>query len=647
MVHGRLGVIAVCMVCLSILTMWAQTVTGFGPIDDHRFISTIFLGKDFGIYVMPELGRFIPLTSQEYVIASNIFGTSAHLFHIISAIKVFLCGGLLLLCLVKIKASNATVVVLWVCAIFSIGLANATIRLQIGEINVLLLLLGFIWAALTLDRTSHFSSTKRALTGFCGLTALALSFLYKELAFVFALAFGTAELVRYYRQTRHGVPWWPWGVVIFGICYIAIYGAWRFNQVTGSYTSFYSTTTWQVILKFCENDPFIIFIVLPLTAFRIFTVIRHPNKHTIYDSFLIASSSFVGMYLVLGIYNTYYFLPAYSFAVCGVAGVLTNHPKFRIKVLFLAGILCANTLPVAAADLQALKLIANNHDEFVRKISRWIKANPLPSAIPRNVFLAGVSPGSGVEVLVSLKIFLTSLGVPEQFVKIRATEPTNNPAISSFYGFGDDSKHPIEINDLLIMNPYHSVVRPPNMSPSYTEIYRSTSEWALPRQLGWHWLQLCLRSSADCMSRAYGNMQYIGYVALLAKRHIAPIVLAPLKSPAFHLSPANLDSRMKAGKLHKVNISVSNTGTETWPASGAIRPGPYVHLAYRWFSESGQMVLEGERFPFPEPIQPNDETNVSLYVKTPKKPGRYKLAISPVQEGVRWFSDIGQEIDVL
>jgi hypothetical protein len=48
-------------------------------------------------------------------------------------------------------------------------------------------------------------------------------------------------------------------------------------------------------------------------------------------------------------------------------------------------------------------------------------------------------------------------------------------------------------------------------------------------------------------------------------------------------------------------------------------------------------------------MQPKDRAKVSIILKTPKKRGKYKLVISPVQEHLRWFSNdatAGMEIEV-
>ncbi len=98
-------------------------------------------------------------------------------------------------------------------------------------------------------------------------------------------------------------------------------------------------------------------------------------------------------------------------------------------------------------------------------------------------------------------------------------------------------------------------------------------------------------------------------------------------------------------------MSIVNTGEETWPADGTVDKPMLVNLAYVWVHEDGKVALEGNRASFQEPIKKNDVAKVSILIKTPDQPGKYKLIISPVQEGNRWFysgnsSNIGKEIDI-
>lgn len=650
----RYVLLVFCVGSLAAFLSVAFSIYGLGPIDDHQFISTIFQGKNFHVCINPELGRFFPLTAQEYVLAAKIFEPSPHLLYVISGIKALFCGSLLLYCLILTRASNCAIAVLWGVVIFSIGFANSALKLNVGELNVLCLILFFIWSTLVSDKATPPLSIKHNIAAIGGLVAFTVALFYKELVFVFALAFGCAELLRYYRQNQARIPRRIWAPIIIGICYIVFYALWRALYTTGSYASFHSKTLWDIVQFYALNDPIIIFIVLPLTFFRAFLIIRDANRHTIFDSFLVAACAYTGAFLALRMSYTHYLLPAYGFAVCGLAGILVNQSSARLNtaVIVVAGLLGANTLPMAVSDMQYLRAIANNHYQFVHSISTWIRANPLPTAERRNIVLAGVSPGSGAEVMISLKTFLESLGVRGSSFEVCSTEPTDNKAISSFYGLKDESGYTPKIGDLLIFNPYQKIgLFPPLLSPSYREVYRSSSEWAVPRRAGWEWAKICLLSLPYCSSEISGSRLYTGYAAMLVTRKVAPVQLAPLIYPSYRVDYLSLPVRMRVGTARKLDVSIENTGQETWPANGTLSPGRFVHLSYIWINKKDKVALEGDRSAFLESIQPNDKTRVSIFLKTPKKPGKYKLVVSPVQEGVRWFytnngMDVAKEIDV-
>ena len=434
------------------------------------------------------------------------------------------------------------------------------------------------------------------------------------------------------------------------LLYIVSYIIWRYIYATGSYAGFHTTSPWQVLALFAINDPFIIFGVLPVTAYRVAVILRHPEQYSIYDSFLLAGSAYTAAFMLLAIFNTYYLLPAYAFSACGLAGILAGyfHKTVQRVILTLVLLFTVNSFPMALSDIQMQKLIVSSHFQFVEFLSKWLQEDTEAVQHPRNLVLAGVSPGTGVEILVSLKTYLISLGTPQSYFEVKATEPNDNKIISNFYGFKGENGYKPEVNDLLVFNPYQQVVVRPPQAPSYKEIYRSASEWALPRWMAWHWIKFCIVSRAGCEARLADNMRYAGYAAMLVSRKTAPPTEAwPLEAPAYRLGSFNLAVRMKSGSTRKLEVLVQNTGTETWPADGILRSGMFVNMAYRWFDYNNRIVLGGDRVPFPEPMRPNDLARVSIIIKTPVSPGKYKLAIGPVQEGVRWFAGSDEtEIDV-
>ena len=645
-----------CAVSLVALVALALTVDGLGPIDDHQFIRTIFQGKRFGAYVMPELGRFFPLTAQEYAFAARFFEPSPFLFQLINCIKIVLCGSFLFYCLTLTNASNFAVAALWGTVIFSIGFANSVFRYHVGEINALILILFFISTALINARATRPLSKKNNIIALTGTLAIVCAFFYKELIFVFAVAFSAAEIFRHYRQRENKSSWHLWSLFCAGICYIVMYGYWRATNSTGSYANYHSASTLDVVGLFFKNDPFIFVILLPLTSFRIFAVLLDAKRHTIYDSFLIAASSYVAAYLALGIFNTYYLLPAYGFAVCGIAGLLARRTAGTVSsaIAVLTGALALNTLPTAVSDMQTLKAIANNHYSFIRSLSEWILLNPLPNAKPRNLVLNEVNSGTGVEIIYSLKTFLTSFGVPNSAFNVKYTNVSDNKVISNAYGVDEEGIYAAGLNDVLIFNPYQQAVSPPALlTPSYLQIYRSTSDWTFPRRSVWGWFNICIIEQYDCSFGRPGDMRYTGYAALLATRLPAlnQLSFAPVLTPSYRLGALVMGSRLRGGTTLSREMTIVNTGEETWPADGTLDKPMLVNLAYVWLDADGKVALEGNRASFQEPIQKNDIAKVSILIKTPDLPGKYKLLISPVQEGNKWFypgnlSNAGKEIEI-
>lgn len=633
----------------------ALGIDGLGPLDDHQFIRTIFLGEQFNAYVLPDLGRFIPLTAQEYVLAAKLGAASPVLFHIIGGIKILLCGSLLLHCLMLTRAKSWAVVALWSATIFSIGFANAGFRLQVGEMNTLLLLLCFVWSVL-INNANDGPRIKNQTALVGGLLAIVLTFFYKEVSFILAITFAVSELYRHYRQNPAHIPKRALTLLVVGVIYIVAYLAWRTSNKHGSYASYHTTPVIEVIQLFATNDPFIFFIVLPLTLLRLIAVLRNAQRQTVFDSLLAGSSAYALAYIALGIFNTYYLLPAYAFAACGIAG-LTANQKLNFKkavILFVTIFSTVNNLPTAVSDMYALKSIANNHWKFVHSIAEWMFENPLRDGTPRNLVLAGVSPGSDIEVISSLQTYLESLGVPASNFRIKLTLRSNNKIISESYGVEDDRPYQAMEGDLVIFNPYQSVFSaPPLLTPSYRQIYRSESDWDLPRWSAVEWITICLVDEYDCKSENAANRRYTGYAAMLVSRsgNVAAYQPVPLLDPSFRVGPLLMPTRMRAGTSVKRDVLVMNDGTEIWPANGKPDGKMVVNLAYVWLDEDGKVAAEGNRYSFRENLQPGDLAKISIAITAPAQPGKYQLVITPVQEGVRWFyrdskSLVSTDIDV-
>lgn len=90
-----------------------------------------------------------------------------------------------------------------------------------------------------------------------------------------------------------------------------------------------------------------------------------------------------------------------------------------------------------------------------------------------------------------------------------------------------------------------------------------------------------------------------------------------------------------AGAAVPVEVSVTNIGLLSWPASGE----QAVHLAYHWFDASGKTVVwDGTRAVLERNIAPGETTALIVNVRAPEADGSYLLAWDMVREGSGWFS---------
>jgi hypothetical protein len=88
--------------------------------------------------------------------------------------------------------------------------------------------------------------------------------------------------------------------------------------------------------------------------------------------------------------------------------------------------------------------------------------------------------------------------------------------------------------------------------------------------------------------------------------------------------------RPVAGERRKIDVTVTNLGTETWPAGEAGLPE--IRLGYRFEGRE-----PGARTAFPHEVAPGRSTRVPLAFEAPDAAGTYTLLVDLVHERHRWF----------
>ncbi|GIV98006.1 MAG: hypothetical protein KatS3mg057_2663 [Herpetosiphonaceae bacterium] len=102
---------------------------------------------------------------------------------------------------------------------------------------------------------------------------------------------------------------------------------------------------------------------------------------------------------------------------------------------------------------------------------------------------------------------------------------------------------------------------------------------------------------------------------------------------------------LSLGQQVTVPVRVRNTGSTAWSSSMF----PSCFLSYHWYTLQGEhIVFDGLRTALPGSIDPSAEMDCYINVGAPPAPGRYRLELDLVAEGVSWMGGGPQwEVEVI
>lgn len=100
---------------------------------------------------------------------------------------------------------------------------------------------------------------------------------------------------------------------------------------------------------------------------------------------------------------------------------------------------------------------------------------------------------------------------------------------------------------------------------------------------------------------------------------------------------ASAPTALTAGESLRIHARVTNRSADMW-VSTAEHP---IRLGNHWFRDGSTAVHDDGRAGLPSRLPPGGSVDVELIVTAPTEPSAYELALDVVQEGVRWFGDLG------
>ena len=465
----------------------------FGVIDDHTLLGTLFSDKRINFFIQPPIGRFYPLDAQEYNIIS-FFSLSPIVFYLYNMLQFLVVIFVLLRILGLLFPENnkkylfSGIILLFV---FSPGFVTAWFRLFVPERGALVFFLVFLLMYLL------YQKDQKNIYMIVGLTAANIALYYKEPGFLMLGAFGFFHLIFAWKELNVRQKILDVLIIFSSIGFVFTYfivvyihkGDGRYGNQPYNQIIIFIKNVMNLILM----DPFLGVTLFGLLGYRFYVIVTKKEKiEPLYDSMLLASLAYVLVFFILNMWAVHYFLPAYAFAIFGVAYFLQK--KEYIKKIFFRTIigvtvffytLCA--FPFAVHLIDHYKNVPNNFQNTLNYIVPYIKNDINRTSI----YFDGVNRGSGIEIYKSFGYYLNYKGLNNDQFDFKSNVPSNNSFLfstadstSSFTVYKNPDVSQINAGDLLIVTPFSSKNVDKeyleNLSVNYDMIYHADSIIDIP-----------------------------------------------------------------------------------------------------------------------------------------------------------------------
>jgi hypothetical protein len=129
----------------------------------------------------------------------------------------------------------------------------------------------------------------------------------------------------------------------------------------------------------------------------------------------------------------------------------------------------------------------------------------------------------------------------------------------------------------------------------------------------------------------------------------APKTAGPLPASGFkaEVTIADPPTKLRPGQKETITIKVKNISDVTWYQRGGEVTDRtdnkfYIAAGNTWLDKDGIPTTDDEGHNgIPKDLKPGEETEMTLLITAPKKPGEYTMDLDMVQEQVAWFKEKG------
>lgn len=364
----------------------------FMQVNYEALRETIFTdGDHLPLAVFPEMGRFYPMFGMEYRLL-NLFSSRIVWLHVFVALQFLIVIWLVVRLMREAGANQAVAYVVTGAFALLPAFTNVWVGFPATERNLV------FWLAILLLCFMAYQRQPRTIYLVWGIVGANIALYYKEPVFVMLAAFAGTHLLITMQSARPGKRLYDALLLLSSFLFIAIY---IIVIVPYMGRTLYGDTNDQPLLVFAKilysyaaNDPVIIFLLLPLTAWRVYQiVIRRVAAHPIFDPMLAAGTAYLLVFLKLNMYSTNYMLPAYVFALPAVyyffaQELLLKRPIWKLLAGIAVVLVVMNAIPLGLHIMALQKYSPVNSVLTMNALADDIKKQG-PDRRP-NIFLDGI-----------------------------------------------------------------------------------------------------------------------------------------------------------------------------------------------------------------------------------------------------------------
>lgn len=505
----------------------------FAIIDDHTLVNTLLAGKSIPLshFVMPQIGRFFPLSGQDLNILSFLFGASAGVFYGFIAVCVLMLAFMLVYALSILlqaatdapKSSKIITLTAYGCValiLLSPSFISSFLRLFVPE-RMESVFLGIFLACFAY---LYVCKTKAAYLAIgIGALSATIALFYKETAFILLGSFSFMHFILLYKNTKLDSK------IIFRLklldmlvllgCMVWIISYYVFVVARKTTQGSYADTLHDPLMLFVKNfinyamnEP-LLFIAVPIAfLYRCVHIIRD-HKTPLYNRFnplldasLFAVVLFLCAYMVLNISDVHYPLPGYiigsiALGILGLQLFSKRHTLgfiYKVLLFIITFILIANVLPYSIHRFALYKFTPENFQSTLAFMHSM--QNDTLSKQTQRIFLDGIdcTLREKGEVCHSFKIWLGFYGVHNS--TILPDIDRQNPLRK-----GKQIATQKQAGDIVILTPYTSN----NINSAYIRELDSRYERLYHADFGWNVGFVGLKSLIKYTLLKRGNTQAI------------------------------------------------------------------------------------------------------------------------------------------